>query len=250
MWLKDRVVLITGGSRGIGRATALRLAQERPAHILIVYALDHAAARSTVQQIERLGVAASAICADVGKEEELRRMFEEISRSHPRLDVFINNAARASFGPLMEMSARNWRKIGDLNATAFLLGAQLAAGMMPEGGRMIALSSLGSRDCLPQYGALGVNKAAIECLVRYLAVELAPRSIRVNAVCAGFVDTDGTRLMENYEGVAAAVAQRTPAGRIARPEDIAAVVALLCSSDADWIQGQTIVADGGYSLLR
>jgi enoyl-[acyl-carrier protein] reductase III len=248
MWLRDRVVLITGGSRGIGRATALRMAEEKPAHIAVVYALDHEAAQTTVEALERAGVGASAICADVGQEEELRRVFSMMAERHTRIDVFISNAARASFGPLLEVSTRTWQKVGDLNTRAFLLGVQLAAKLMPDGGRIIALSSLGSSFCLPHYGALGTAKAAMEALVRYLAVELAPRDIKVNAVCAGFVDTDSTRLLEGFKEVAADVAARTPAGRIAQPEDIAGVVMLLCRSDADWVRGQTIVADGGYSL--
>jgi enoyl-[acyl-carrier protein] reductase III len=248
MWLKDRVVLITGGSRGIGRATALRLAEEGPAHIALVYVLNHDAAEAAVLAIEQKGISASAICADVGQEEELQRVFNVMQERHGRVDVFISNAARASFGPLLEMSARTWQKVGDLNAKAFLLGAQMAVRIMPDGGRIIALSSLGGRFYLPDYGALGAAKAAMESLVRYLAVELAPRNIHVNAVCGGFVDTDSTRLLENFNSIAIDVAARTPAGRIAQPEDIAGVVALLCRGDADWIQGQTIVADGGYSL--
>jgi enoyl-[acyl-carrier protein] reductase III len=248
MWLRDRVVLITGGSRGIGRATALRMAEEKPAHIAVVYALDHEAAESTVKELEQCGISASAICADVGQEEELRRVFDLMEERHGRIDVFISNAARASFVPLLEVSARTWQKVGDLNTRAFLLGAQMAAKLMPDGSRIIALSSLGSSFCLPNYGALGAAKAAMEALVRYLAVELAPRNIHVNAVCGGFVDTDSTRLLENFKGVAAEVAARTPAGRIAQPDDIAGVVLLLCRSEANWVRGQTIVADGGYSL--
>lgn len=248
MWLRNRTVLITGGTRGIGRATALRLAQEQPAHIVLVYALDHEAAAATVKEVQTQGVAVSAISADVSRETELQQVFETIKERHGRLDVFISNAARASFGPLTEISVRTWQRIADLNSRAFLLGSQHAARLMPEGGRIIALSSLGSRECPPGYGALGTAKAAIECLVRYLAVELGPRNISVNAICGGFVETGGTRMLEQFDRVKEEVAARTPFGRIAQPEDIAAVVALLCRAEANWIQGQTIVADGGYSL--
>lgn len=248
MWLKDRTVLITGGTRGIGKATALRLAQDRPAHIVLVYALDHEAATAAVSEVKARGVEASILCADVSREAELQRVFNTVRERHGRLDVLVSNAARASFGPLSEISSRTWQRVTDLNTRAFLLGAQLAARLMPEGGRIIALSSLGSRACPPGYGALGAAKAAIECLVRYLAVELGPRGISVNAVSGGFVDTDSTRLLEQFEQVRTEIAAHTPLGRIAKPEDIAGVVALLCRAEADWIQGQTIIADGGYSL--
>jgi enoyl-[acyl-carrier protein] reductase III len=248
MWLKDRVVFITGGTRGIGRATALRFAAERPAHITLGYALDHDAARSTVAELQALGVDASAVCADVGQEDELRRAFAQIAERHARLDVFVSNAARASFGPLLDLTPRTWQRILDLNARAFLLGAQLAAALMPKGGRIIALSSLGSRQCIPGYGALGSSKALIESLVRYLAVEFATRGIHVNCVCGGLVVTDGTRMLPDFSETAAHVAARTPAGRVAEPDDIAGAVTMLCSADANWICGQTIVADGGYSL--
>jgi len=236
LWLENRNVLITGGSRGIGRATALRLAAHRPAHVAIGYVLDHDAARSAVAEIEALGVAASAHCADVSRDDALAELFEQVARICPTLDVFIGNAARA------------WQRMMDLNARAFLLGSQHAAALMPGGGRILALSSLGSRFYTRDYGALGAAKAALESLVRYLAVELAPRNINVNAVCGGFVDTESTRLHPDVAQISAAIAARTPAGRVGKPEDIAAVLSFLCTQDADWIRGQTLVADGGFSL--
>lgn len=248
MWLENRNVLITGGSRGIGRATALCLAAHRPAHIAIGYVLDHDAARRTVADLEALGVSASAHCADVSQEDALAGMFEQVGRLCPTLDVFIGNAARASFGPLLDVSPRAWQRMMDLNARAFLLGAQHAAALMPEGGRILAVSSLGSRFYTRDYGALGAAKAALESLVRYLAVELAPRGIHVNAVCGGFVDTDSTRLHPDFTGISAAIAARTPAARVGQPEDIAQVLAFLCTADSDWMRGQTLVADGGFSL--
>ena len=160
---------------------------------------------------------ASALCADVGQDDQLRRAFSQIAERHGRLDVFVSNAARGSFGPLLDLTPRTWQRILDLNARAFLLGAQLAAALMPEGGRIIALSSLGSRQCIPGYGALGSSKALIESLVRYLAVELAPRGIHVNCICGGFVDTDSTRMLPDFSDAAAHVAEHTPARRIAHP---------------------------------
>lgn len=248
MWLSGQTVFITGGTRGIGRATALRLAAERPQHMVLGYVLDHDSAQTALAEVQASGVEASLVCGDVGDETEMRRIFGEIAQKHGRLDVFVSNAARGSFGPLMDVSTRSWQKMLDLNARAFLIGSQLAASMMPAGGRIVALSSLGSRQYLPGYGMLGAIKAMIESLVRSLAVELSARGIRVNAVCGGFVDTGSTRLLPMFEEVAERVSACTPMARVATPEDIAGVVAMLCSPDAAWIQGQTVVADGGYSL--
>ena len=246
--LRGQIVLITGGSRGIGLAISRRLARLHPEHIAIVYCLDHGAARSAVENLRELGVSASTHCVDVSKEELLRDFFAGLQARFGKLDIFVSNAARASFEPVAELSARTFQRTVDLNARAFLLGSQMAAPLMQNGGRIIGITSLGSRFYTPGYAALGAAKAMMESMARYLAVELAPSGINVNIVCGGLIDTDSTRKLPAFEAVCEQVAARTPAGRIGRPEDIAGVVAFLCSPDSDWIRGQTIIADGGYSL--
>ena len=249
MALGGQIVLITGGTRGIGRAIALRLAREQPAHILVGYCMDYTSARQTVADIEAMGVPASMQSLDVGQETLLRGLFDHVRERFERLDIFISNAARTTFRPAMELNSRNWQKVMDMNARAFLLGSQMAAELMgPNGGRIIGLSSLGSRFCVPDYAGLGAAKAVIETLARYLAVELAPRKINVNVVSAGFVDTESMRLAPDYDELVRHVVAGTPAGRLATPADVAGVVAFLCSPDSDWIRGQTLIADGGYSL--
>jgi NAD(P)-dependent dehydrogenase (short-subunit alcohol dehydrogenase family) len=249
MALGGQIVLITGGSRGIGRAIALRLAKEKPAHIVVGYCMDYASARKTVSDIEGLDVAASMQSLDVGREEMLRGLFEAVRERFQRLDVFISNAARTTFRPTMALNSRNWQKVMDMNARAFLLGSQMAAELMERhGGRIIGISSLGSRYYVPDYAGLGAAKAVMETLARYLAVELAPRKINVNVVSAGFVDTESMRLAPDYDELVRRVVAATPAGRLATPDDVAGVVAFLCSPDSDWIRGQTLIADGGYSL--
>ncbi|HBY92934.1 MAG: SDR family oxidoreductase [Ardenticatenaceae bacterium] len=251
MTLENQIVLITGGSRGIGRAIALRLARERPAHIVIGYCMNHQAARQTVADVESLGVSASAISTDVGNSDLLRELFDRVRQRWGRLDVFISNAARTTFRPAMELNVRNWQRIMDMNARAFLLGAQMAATIMRDngGGRIIGLSSLGARSYAPGYAGLGAAKAVMESLTRYLAVELAPWGINVNVVCGGFIDTDSMRLAPQYKQLTEYITSRTPAQRLGQPEDLAGVVAFLCSPDSDWIRGQTIIADGGFSLI-
>jgi enoyl-[acyl-carrier protein] reductase III len=248
--LQGQVVLITGGSRGIGRSIALRLAREDPAHVVVGYCMNHSAARQTVADLEELGVGASIVNVDVGREDLLPAMFDHVRDAHGRLDVFVSNAARTTFRPTMELNARNWQKVMDINARAFLLGAQSAALLMREngGGRIVGISSLGSRFYIRDYAALGAAKAVMETLARYLAVELAPWGINVNVVCGGFVDTPTMRLAPEYPQLAEYLKQRTPAGRLAEPEDLAGIVAFLCSAESDWIRGQTLVADGGFSL--
>jgi enoyl-[acyl-carrier protein] reductase III len=248
--LAGQVVVVTGGSRGIGRAIVLRLARERPAHVVVGYVSNYTAARQTVEDLTAAGVDASMVSLDVAREEMLRDLFTQVEHQHGRLDVFISNAARTSFRPAMELSRRSWQKIMDINATAFLTGAQLAAPLMRDsgGGRIIAISSLGSRYHVPAYAGLGAAKAVIENLARYLAVELAPWNVNVNVVCAGFVDTASMRLSPDYDALVEHLVAATPAGRIATPEDVAGVVAFLCSKESDWIRGQTLIADGGYSL--
>ncbi len=245
-----RVILITGGSRGSGRAVALRLAEERPRQIVVAYCMNHAAARRTVTDIEALGVNASALPVDVSRPELLSELFDHVEQQFGRLDVFVSNAARAAFRSVTELSLRSWQRTMNINARAFLQGSQLAARLMRRGngGQIVGMSSLGAVRAVPAYAALGAAKAAIESLTRYLAVELAPSGIRVNTVSGGFVDTESMRLNPDFDQVKEYVESRTPLGRVGRPEDIAGVVAFLCSPAAEWIHGQVLVADGGMSL--
>ncbi len=246
----EAVVLVTGGTRGIGKAIALRLAREHPRHIVLAYCLNHEAARAAVSEIKALGVSASAVVCDVSKEQLQREMFRQIEETWGRLDIFIANAARTAFQSAEDIDARSWRRTFELNAEAFLVGAQLASRIMKKKryGRIVALSSLGSRYFIPRYAALGAAKAAVENLARYFAVELSPYGINVNVVCGGFVNTESMKLHPRYDAITREIIALTPAGRLATPEDLAGIVAFLCGPEADWIRGQTLIADGGFSL--
>lgn len=252
MTLTNKIILITGGTRGIGRAIALRLAQEQPEHLILSYCMNHEAARNTAADIEKMGVPVSTISTELSKEKFIQELFEKVEKRCGRLDIFISNAARTAFRPVMELNARNWQRIMDINARAFLLGSQLAAKLMnkEKGGKIIGISSLGSQKYATGYSGLGAAKAALESLARYLAVELAPMNINVNVVSGGFIDTESMRLLPGYEKLKEYIISRTPAGRIGQPGDMAGVVAFLCSPEGDWIRGQILIADGGFSLMQ
>ncbi len=240
--------LVTGGSRGIGRAIALRLAG-LGADVAVNYVKNEQAAAETALAIERLGRRARAIRADVAEPKEVKGLFSAVKDTFGGLDIFVSNAVSGVLGPATRIGKFGWDLALNANARAFLLGAQEAAKLFPEsGGRIVAVSSIGSFSCLPGYAAVGASKAALETLVRYFAKELAPRGINVNAVSGGPVDTEALDYFPEKERLLETWKDRAPAGRIAKPEEIAAVAVFLLSDDASWIQGQTIVVDGGFTL--
>jgi enoyl-[acyl-carrier protein] reductase III len=245
-----RVALVTGGSRGIGRAVALRLAREG-ADVAVGFFRDREAAEKTVAEVEEIGRRAVAVRGHVGDPDKITELVASARSELGPIDIVISNAASGVLRPLAEMDLKGWQWTIDVNARALLLLAQAVREDMRArgGGAIVALSSLGSERFLPAYGAVGASKAALESLVRYLAVEGAPDGIRVNAVSAGVVDTDALRHFPDREGMLAAAATRTPAGRTVTPEDVAATVCFLCSEDAWMIRGETVRVDGGYSLV-
>ncbi|MBA7650036.1 Enoyl-[acyl-carrier-protein] reductase [NADPH] FabL [subsurface metagenome] len=246
--LAGKVALITGGSRGIGRAITLKLAEEG-ADVVINFFRKKSTAESTAQEARDRGVKAHIIKANVGEPEQIGSMFDEIESQFGRLDILINNAASGVARSALDLDDRGWDWTMDINARAFLLCAQRAARLMKSGGKMVSISSLGSRLVLPIYTAVGVSKAALEALTRYLAIELAPRGICVNGIAAGAVETETLKLYTADPNLPQSAWQTTPAGRIVKPEDIAELVAFLCSNQSTMIRGQIIVIDGGVQSL-
>lgn len=242
-----KVALITGGSRGIGRAITLKLAEEG-ADVIINFFRKKSTAESTAQEARDRGVKAHIIKANVGEPEQIGSMFDEIESQFGRLDILVNNAASGVARSALDLDDRGWDWTMGINARAFLLCAQRAARLMKSGGKMVSISSLGSRLVLPIYTAVGVSKAALEALTRYLAIELAPRGICVNGIAAGAVETETLKLYTADPNLPQSAWQTTPAGRIVKPEDIAELVAFLCSGQSNMIRGQIIVIDGGISL--
>lgn len=243
-----RVLFITGGTRGIGRAIALMESSENTT-FFINYLRDDEAALKTKKEIEKKGSEVHLMSGNIGDPDFIEESFKIISSKTSHLDALIHSAALGVFKPVHQLRIKDWDISLDVNAKAFLLLAQGALPFMKKsGGHIITISSLGAGHFTPNYGAIGISKAALENLVRYLAVELSPYKIHVNAVSGGLIETDALRMFPDSENMKKEFLKRTPGGRLGKPEDIAAVVHFLLGPDSNWLYGQTLIADGGYSL--
>jgi enoyl-[acyl-carrier protein] reductase III len=238
-------VLVTGGSRGIGRAIALRFASLGAAEVAISYLRNDSAARETADELEAAGAQVKLLRGNLGDPDKVAALVAEAGP----LDVLVSNAATGVIRPLLELEEKHWDWTLNGNARALFSLARHAAPAMPAGSAIVAISSLGSDRVLDDYSLVGTSKAALESLVRYLAVELAPQEIRVNAVSAGLVETGALDYFPNRDEMLSFYRERTPAGRLVEPEDVARVATFLASPDAAMIRGQVVVVDGGYAVL-
>jgi enoyl-[acyl-carrier protein] reductase III len=245
MSFEGKSVLVTGGTRGIGKGIALRFAELGAKRITISYLRNDRAAEQTAEELRAHGAEAVTARGNVGDPDKARRILREAGP----LDVLVSNAATGVIRPLAELTEKHWDWTLNANARALLTLAREAAPTMPAGSSIIAISSMGGERVLENYALVGTSKAALESLVRYLAVELAPQGIRVNAVSAGLVETGALEHFPNREEMLAYYRDRTPAGRLVEPRDVANVVCCLASPEAEMIRGQAVVVDGGYSIL-
>ncbi|MBN2503614.1 MAG: enoyl-[acyl-carrier-protein] reductase FabL [Anaerolineales bacterium] len=249
---KDKIALVTGSSRGIGRAIALHFAQ-RGADVVINYARKKSKAEETAAEVRTLGRRALVVKANVGELADIERLFAEIESEYGGLDIFVSNAASGFNHPTMEQTPKGWDWTLNINARSYLFAAQQAVPLMEKrgGGYIVGMTSAGSQFVLPDYIVVGASKAAIETLTRYMAVDLAPKNISVNAVSPGVVATDALQYFDitSDEAILEQIANTLPAKRLVSVEDVAEVVAFLCSPAAEMIRGQVIVVDGGHSLL-
>ncbi len=247
----EKIALVTGSGRGIGRAIALHFAS-LGADIVVNYFRNRAPAEETADRIRQLGRRALVVKANVGQPEALARLFAETEAAFGGLDFFIHNAASGYNRPALEQKPKGWDWTMNINARSLLIGAQHAVPLMKArgGGAIVSISSPGAQYVLPEYVLVGASKAALESLTRYLAVELAAENIVVNAVSPGVVPTEALRHFSSLEDptLLERLAAATPAGRLVQPEEVAAVVAFLCSPAASMIRGQVITIDGGYTL--
>jgi enoyl-[acyl-carrier protein] reductase III len=235
-------VLVTGGSRGIGKAIALRFASLGATRVAIGYMRGDNAAEETASELRELGAEPVLVRGNVSS----ARVAEEVA-GLGSLDIVVHAAATGVIRPALETEDKHWDWTLSANARALLSLARATAPTMPTGGSIVAISSLGSTRVLDNYALVGASKAALEALVRYLAVELAARGIRVNAVSAGVVETGALEHFPNREAMLE-MGARNPVGRMVTPEDVAACVTFLCSPEAEMVRGQTLVVDGGWSL--
>lgn len=245
---KNLNVLITGGSRGIGRAISLQLAKMSAHTIIVNYLQNDVEAEITHKLIEEENCRCILAKANLSYPNEIDNLFEIVKENINNLDVMIHCAALGVFKPLLEIKPNQWDLTMNINARAFLYCAQKSVPLMKEG-KIVAISSLGSQRTIPNYGAMGPTKAALESIVRYLAVELAPSGIQVNGVLGGLVETDSIKKFPDPEKFIVNAIDRTPAKRLGTADDIAKVVMFLVSPQSNWIYGQIIIADGGLSLL-
>ncbi|MBW1791019.1 MAG: enoyl-[acyl-carrier-protein] reductase FabL [Deltaproteobacteria bacterium] len=245
--MEGKIALVTGSSRGIGRAVAVRFA-ENGINLVVNYVRHRRNAEETAEEIEKQGVKCLVVKANVAKDEDVINMFSQIRETFGRLDILVSNAASGVLKPVMELSSRHWNWAMDINARALLPLTQQAVPLMSGGGRILAVSSLGAVRAVENYTAVGASKAALESLVRHLAVELGAKGITVNTISAGAVDTEALKKFPNRKQILDTALARTPVGRLTTPEDVADVALYLCSKQAQMIHGQTIVVDGGYSI--
>ena len=248
-----KIALITGSGRGIGKAIALHLAA-LGADIVVNFFRNRPPAEETAEQIRALGRRALLVKADIGDLEAIERLFEEIRTQYGGLDFLIHNAASGYNRPVQAQKPKGWDWTMNINARSLLFMAQRAAVMMEArgGGAIVSISSPGAGRVLPDYAVVGASKAAIEALTRYMAVEFSPKNIVVNAVSPGVVLTEALQhfeLIRSDDKIVERILAITPARRMVTPQDVAGVVAFLCSPEASMLRGQVLALDGGATLM-
>jgi NAD(P)-dependent dehydrogenase (short-subunit alcohol dehydrogenase family) len=247
---EGKIALITGGTRGIGRALALRLAA-RGTTPIVNYRRDEEAAADTVAEIQRLGATGLAIRADLESLEEIEAMFDQVQERFGRLDFFVSNASASNFHHFMDLKPHHLERTFNLNVRAFVVGTQRAVGLMPGAGRVVVLSSYGSIRTFPTYANLGSAKAALEAWARYMAVELAPRGVNVNAVNGGIIDTDSSSYFYSTGRVPSldTVVPKIPKRRMGTAAEVAECALFLLSPGAEYVTGTSLVVDGGLTAI-
>jgi enoyl-[acyl-carrier protein] reductase III len=247
--LAGQLALVTGGGRGIGRAIALELAGHG-ADVVVTYVRHPTEAEQTAERVRALGVRAAVMRANAAEPEHITALVDRLRTDYGYLDILVNNSASGVNRSATAVTPHHWDWTLNVNARAAWLCAQAALPLFQvrRGGSVVNISSLGATRVMRDYFLVGVSKAALEAVTRYLAVELAPHGVRVNAVSGGLVETDALKSFPWGQEIINQTVQRTPAGRMVEPSDLAQVVAFLCTPAAAMLRGQTLIVDGGFSL--
>ena len=245
--LEGKVAVVTGASKGIGAAIALRLASEGAA-VVVNYSSSKDGADRVVSEITGNGGKAVAVQANLAKEADIRRLFAETKKAFGKLDILVNNAGIYEFAPLENVTVEHFRKQFDLNVLGLILASQEAVRhFSPAGGSIINISSVAATSAPPNTSVYSATKAAVNAVTRSLAQELGPRQIRVNAINPGMVETEGVHAAGIAESdFRTQVERQTPLGRIGQPRDIAPAAVYLASSDSGWLTGETLYISGGF----
>lgn len=247
--LEGKRALVTGGTRGIGKAISVALAK-KGVQLVLNFLRNVEAAEKTASEIERItGKLPTLVKGNVAEPEKVEVIAETIKEKLGGLDILISNAASGVLRPFHKIELKHFRWTLDINAFGFLNVVKTLLPLMGRRAKVVAISSLGAVRAIPNYSVVGASKGALESLVRHIAYELAPRGINVNAVVSGVVETEALKFFPNRDELLAEARRRTPIGRLVEPDDVAKVVLLLVSDLSDMITGQTIVVDGGYSIL-
>jgi len=251
-----KTLVITGGTKGIGKACAYKFASNG-INVAFTYNSNEELAKEIVADLEaKFGIKARCYAYNILEPETAKELFAQIDQDFDNIDYFISNAmiyGRAVIGgynKFMKLKPKGLNNIYTATVDAFVTGAQQAAKRMKNGGAIVSLSSTGNLVYIENYAGHGTNKAAVEAMARYAATELGEQGIRVNAVSGGPIETDALRAFTNYEEVAAKTAELSPLNRMGQPEDLANACYFLCSNDASWITGSTLIVDGGTTFKK
>lgn len=244
--LAGKVALVTGGSRGIGAAIALRLAEEG-ATVAISYNNSKGAADDVVAQIAKLGGGAVAFKADASSAKESQKLIDEVIKATGKIDILVNNAGVFESAPIEKMDVDHYERVFGVNVKGVIATTSAAVNKISNGGRIINLSSVAAKGSMAGASVYSATKAALDTLTRIWAQELGARKITVNGVAPGTTATDMYNLAMPEEAKEIYIA-KTALGRVGQPDDIAAVVAFLASEDGGWVTGQTIITDGGMNF--
>ena len=246
--LAGKTALVTGASRGIGRGIALSLAKVG-ATVAINYRENQPEAMATADEVEKLGVKAIIVKADVSKKDDCIGMFAVIKQQFGSLNILVNNAGVVAMGPAENVSEEEWDRVLNTNLKGQFLCIQEAIKIMPAGGKIVCISSIASGGVGVGFGNIAhyaASKGGVVAMVEDLAIELGPKGININAIGPGIIESDMTAGMLSDEKIKAGFLQRIPKGRIGRPEDIGTAVVFLASDEADYITGVTLYVDGGW----